>query len=142
VLLATEGRAIPAAAVERAAELARERGSSVHVFSVARVWGTSFGFPNPGLQPTRQELKDQRALVGEAVQALERRGVVASGRVLGTRKATKRIVGESDRLGCESIVMAADPPRNRFLADLMWSQEPYRVRRRAKVPVHLVERTA
>jgi hypothetical protein len=35
-------------------------------------------------------------------------------------------------------VMAADPPRNRFVADLMWSQEPYRVRRRAKVPVHLV----
>jgi nucleotide-binding universal stress UspA family protein len=138
VLLATEGRAIPAAAVERAAELARERGVGVHVFSVARVWGTSFGFPNPGLQPTRQELKDQRARVGEAVQALERHGVVASGRVLGTRKATKRIVGEAERLGCTAIVMAADPPRRRLGANLMWSQEPYRVRRRAKVPVHLV----
>jgi hypothetical protein len=34
--------------------------------------------------------------------------------------------------------MAADPPRNRFISDLMWSQEPYRVQRRAKVPVHLV----
>jgi nucleotide-binding universal stress UspA family protein len=138
VLLATEGRAIPAAAVERAAELARERGGGVHVFSVARVWGTSFGFPNPGLQPTRQEWKDQRDLIENTVKALEKRGVDATGRVLGTRKATKRIVGEAERLGCTAIVMAADPPRNRFLSDLMWSQEPYRVRRRAKVPVHLV----
>ena len=138
MLLATEGRAIPAAAVERAAELARERGVSVHVFSIARVWGTSFGFPNPGLQPTRQEWKDQRALIESTVQALEKRGVEATGRVLGTRKATKRIVGEAERLGCTAIVMAADPPRNRFVSDLMWSQEPYRVKRRAKVPVHLV----
>jgi nucleotide-binding universal stress UspA family protein len=138
VLLATEGRAIPAAAVERAAELARENGGGVHVFSVARVWGTSFGFPNPGLQPTRQEWKDQRDLIDSTVKALEKRGVDATGRVLGTRKATKRIVGEAERLGCTAIVMAADPPRNRFLSDLMWSQEPYRVQRRAKVPVHLV----
>jgi nucleotide-binding universal stress UspA family protein len=138
VLLATEGRAIPAAAVDRAAELARESGGGVHVFSIARVWGTSFGFPNPGLQPTRQEWKDQRALIDSTVKALEKRGVDATGRVLGTRKATKRIVGEAERLGCTAIVMAADPPRNRFLSDLMWSQEAYRVKRRAKVPVHLV----
>jgi nucleotide-binding universal stress UspA family protein len=138
VLLATEGRAIPAAAVDRAAELARESGGSVHVFSVARVWGTSLGFPNPGLQPTRQEWKEQRAVVENAVKALEKRGVDATGHVLGTRRATKRIVGEAERRGCTAIVMAADPPRNRLIADLMWSQEPYRVRRRAKVPVHLV----
>jgi nucleotide-binding universal stress UspA family protein len=130
VLLASE--------VERAAELARERGGRVHVFSVARVWGTSFGFPNPGLQPNRHEWKEQRAVVGDAVQALEKFGVDATAHVLGTRKATKRIVAEAERLGCTAIVMAADPPRNRFIADLMWSQEPYRVQRRAKMPVHLV----
>ena len=138
MLLATEGRAIPAAAVDRAAELARESGGGVHVFSVARVWGTSFGFPNPGLQPTRKEWQDQHDLIESTVQALEKRGVDATGRVLGTRKATKRIVGEAERLGCTAIVMAADPPRSRLVADLMWSQEPYRVRRRARVPVHLV----
>ena len=58
--------------------------------------------------------------------------------MLATRKATKRIVHEAERLGCDAIVMAADPPRNRIVADLMWSQEPYRVRRRARVPVYLV----
>jgi hypothetical protein len=34
--------------------------------------------------------------------------------------------------------MAADPPRNRVAADFMWTQEPYRVRRKARVPVYLV----
>jgi nucleotide-binding universal stress UspA family protein len=138
VLLATEGRAIPVAAVERAAELARETGGGVHVFCIARVWGTSLGFPNPGLLPTRSEWESQRAVVEAAVKALEKQGVEATGQVLATRKATKRIVTEAERLSCSAIVMAADRPRNRFVADLMWSQEPYRVRRRAKVPVHLV----
>jgi nucleotide-binding universal stress UspA family protein len=138
VLLASEGRAIPAPAVERAAELARELGASVHVFSIARVWGTSLGLPNPGLLPTKQEWDEQRSVVDDAVKQLKRRGVKATGHVLATRKATKRIVGEAERLGCTAIVMAADPPRNRLLADLMWSQEAYRVKRRAKVPVHVV----
>jgi nucleotide-binding universal stress UspA family protein len=138
VLLATEGRAIPVAAVERVAELARETGGGVHVFCIARVWGTSLGFPNPGLLPTRSEWESQRAVVEAAVKALEKQGVEATGQVLATRKATKRIVTEAERLSCSAIVMAADRPRNRFVADLMWSQEPYRVRRRAKVPVHLV----
>jgi hypothetical protein len=138
VLLASEGRAIPPAAVARAAEDAA--GGPVHVFSIARVWGTSLGLPNPGLLPTKREWDEQRALVADVVDALRARGVEASGHVVATRKATKRIVGEAQRLGCTAIVMAADPPRSRFLADLLWSQEPYRVRRRAGVPVHLVER--
>ncbi len=134
VLLASEGREFPKRAVDYAARF----GVPVHVFSVARVWGTSLGFPNPGLLPTRREWDEQRKLVTTAVKALRKRGVEADGHVLGTRKATKRIVGEADRLGCDVIVMAADPPRGRLVGDFMWSQEPYRVRRRAKVRVYLV----
>lgn len=134
VLLASEGRAIPRRAVDYAARF----GAPVHVFSVARVWGTSLGFPNPGLLPTRKEWDEQRKLVTTAVKALRKRGIEADGHVLGTRKATKRIVGEAERLGCDAIVMAADPPRGRLVADFLWSQEPYRVRRRAKIPVYLV----
>ena len=134
VLLASEGRAIPRRAVDYAARF----GVPVHVFSVARVWGTSLGLPNPGLLPTRKEWYEQRKLVTAAVKTLRKRGIEADGHVLGTRKATKRIVGEAKRLGCDAIVMAADPPRGRLLADFMWSQEPYRVRRRAKIPVYLV----
>jgi hypothetical protein len=134
VLLASEGRPIPAAAIEAAAAL----GSRVHVFTVVRVWGTSFGMPNPGLLPSKREWDEQRDVVRGACEALRGRGVEATGHVLATRKATKRIVGEAERLQCSAIVMAADPPRNRLLADLMWSQEAYRVKRRARVPVYLV----
>ena len=140
VLLASEGREIPADAIAFAARLAGAGGRRVHVFSIARVWGTSLGLPNPGLLPSKREWDEQRTVVADAVKALKRRGVEADGHVLATRKATKRIVAEAERLRCDVIVMAADPPRNRLLADLMWSQEPYRVRRRARVPVYLVPR--
>ncbi|MEA2247695.1 MAG: hypothetical protein QOH46_2224 [Solirubrobacteraceae bacterium] len=132
VLLASESRQIPRAAVELAADLAERSGAPVHVFALARIWGTSFGFPNPGLFPTRQEWEEQRENVGRAVARLERRGVEADGRVIGTRAGAKRIVNEALRLGCDAIVMGADPPRNRVVADFMWSQEPYRVKRRAR----------
>ena len=56
----------------------RRRCSSI---SIARVWGTSLGFPNPGLNPTRREWDAQRLLVREAVEALEKAGFEASGHV-------------------------------------------------------------
>jgi nucleotide-binding universal stress UspA family protein len=138
ILLATEGREISEAAIELAARLARERGCRVQVLAVVRVWGSSYGFPNPGLLPNKREWEEQRAVSAAAVNELRARGVDATALVLATRKATKRILGAVSRFGCGAIVMGADAPRNRILADMMWSQEPYRVKRRAKVPVHLV----
>jgi nucleotide-binding universal stress UspA family protein len=138
VLLASEGRRIPREAVDFTAGLATPYRASVRVFSIARIWGTGLGIPVPGLLPTKYEWDEQRKIVADAVQALKRRGFEADGHVVGTRKATKRILGEASRLRCDAIVMAADPPRNRVVADMMWSQEPYRVRRRARVPVYLV----
>ena len=138
VLLASEGREIPERAVEFAAQLAQQGGGVVHVFTIARVWGTSLGLPNPGLMPTKREWDVQRDRVAAAVKALERNGIKAEGHVLATRKATKRIVSEAERLGCDVIVMGGDPPRNRFVGDFIWSQEPYRVQRRAGLPVYVV----
>jgi nucleotide-binding universal stress UspA family protein len=138
ILLASEGRQIPDAAIERVLELAAQGDASVHVFSIARVHGVSFGMQVPGLLPTRKEWQDQRELVTKAIKRLRRKGIEAEGHVLGTRKATKKIIEEAKREGCDAIVMAADPDRNRLVADMMWSQEPQRVRRRAKVPVFLV----
>ena len=97
-----------------------------------------FALPSPGLYPNKQEWQERRDTVAHAIKTLKGQGIEADGHVLGTRKATRRIVGEAERLRCEAIVMAADAPRNRFLGDFMWSQEPYRVQRRAHVPVHLV----
>ena len=138
VLLATEGRPISKAAIEQAADLARAAGAPVHVFAIARIYGVAFGLPSPWLRPNRQEWQDQRDSIAGAIERLEQRGVAADGNILGTRKTTKRIIGEAKRLGCDAIVMGGDPPRHRLVADFMWSQEPYRVRRRAKVPVHIV----
>jgi nucleotide-binding universal stress UspA family protein len=138
VLLASEEREIPRAAVDLAARIARRSGAPVHVFTIARIWGTSLGFPNPGLMPTKREWEEQRRVAEKAVSRLERTGVKADARVIGTRSGAKRIVAEAARRGCDAIVMGADPPRNRVLANFMWSQEPYRVRRRADVPVFLV----
>ena len=139
VLLASEEREIPSEAVQLAARIARRCRAPVHVFSIARVWGTSLGFPNPGLNPSKREWDEQHANVEKAVKALRRKGIEADGRVVGTRAAAKRIVREARRLECDAIVMGADPPRPRLLADFIWSQEPYRVRRRADVPVYLVQ---
>jgi nucleotide-binding universal stress UspA family protein len=138
ILLATEGREIPDAAIARVAELADPSGARVYVLSIARVHGVAFGLPNPGLMPTRQELDDQRELVASAIKRLKRTGLPATGHVIGTRKATARICQEAVKHECQAIVMAADPDRNRFVGDMLWTQEPQRVRRRAKVPVFLV----
>jgi nucleotide-binding universal stress UspA family protein len=134
VLLASEGRAFPQSAVE----LASSFGAPVRVFCIARFYGTSFGFPNPWLRPSQQEWEQQKDNIAAAIKALERRGVEADGHVVGTRKATRSIVREAADLGCDVIVMPADPARNRLVADMMWSQEAYRVRRRAPLPVYLV----
>lgn len=138
ILLATEGRAIPDAAIARVADLADSSDASVCVLSIARVHGVAFGLPNPGLLPTKKELDEQRAIVDSAIKRLKRNGLQATGHVIGTRKATARICEEASAKECQAIVMAADPDRNRLVADMMWTQEPQRVRRRANVPVFLV----
>lgn len=138
ILLASEGRTIPAEAVEFVARLASPRKAAVCVFSIARIHGTAYGFPSPGLLPTKREWQEQRDLVAAAVKALRKRGLQADGEVVGTRKPTSRICQQATQLDCDVIVMAADPPRNRVVADFMWTQEPYRVRRKARMPVYLV----
>ena len=138
ILLASEGRPISDAAVNRVIELAGESGATAHVFSVARVHGVAFGLQTPGLLPTKAEWAEQREIVRQAIKRLKRKGIPAEGHVLGTRKAAKMILQEAATEGCGAIVMAADRDRNRLIADFMWTQEPQRVRRRAKVPVFLV----
>jgi nucleotide-binding universal stress UspA family protein len=138
ILLASEGRPFSDAAIARVVELARPAGASVRVFSIARVHGVAFGMQSPGLLPTKREWAEQRGIVERAVKRLERKGIDADGHVVGTRKSTKRILQEAELAGCDAIVMTADPDRNRLTGDFVWSQEPQRVRRKAKIPVFLV----
>ena len=137
ILLASEGRPIPPAAVARVVELA-EPGANVHVFTIARIHGTAFGLPSPGLLPTKKEWAAQREIVSKTISRLERKGLEAGGHVLGTRNATKKILEEAKSEGCDAIVMAADADRNRVTGNMMWTQEPQRVKRKARLPVYLV----
>jgi nucleotide-binding universal stress UspA family protein len=111
------------------------------VLAIGRVHGTSFGFPNPGLLPTRAELEELYAEVDKTIERLERKGIEAKGEVIATRNGAKRIARRAEKLGCNAIVMAADAKANPMKRNFMWSQEPQRVARRSKVPVHLVEVT-
>jgi nucleotide-binding universal stress UspA family protein len=139
ILLASEGREIPLGAIEAAAQIAKRTNAPVRVFSVARIWGTSLGLPMPGLLPQKREWDQQRDLVTRAVKILRKEGIEAEGQVVATRKPAKRIVREAASRQCDVIVMGADRQRAWVIADWMWSQEPYRVRRRAQIPVVLVQ---
>src|SRR6516162_6359122 len=139
LMVASEGRKIGHPVIVRALEMARPQHATIFVMSIARVWGTSLGFPNPGLMPTRQEWDAQRLLVREAVSAFEKAGFEASGLGLATRRARKRILTEAERRNMDAIVMGTDPKRS-LIGDFIWSQEPYRVARRSRqIPVYLVE---
>jgi hypothetical protein len=139
VLLASEGRPFPEEAIQFAADLARRDGATVNVFSIARIWGTSLGLPNPGLLPTRREWDTQHAQVEKAVKSLLQKKIKAEGCVIGTRNPSKRIIAEAKRMKYVAIIMAAEAPKNWLISSLLWSQEAYRIRKRAGMPVHIVQ---
>jgi hypothetical protein len=90
VLLASDGRSdFTTTAVLRAAALADSE--SVGVVTIARIYGSAYGLPNPGLLPTRQEIQEHRHRLEKAIGRLERSGVEADGQVAATRRATKKL---------------------------------------------------
>lgn len=139
VLVASEGRHITDDVLDLAEKLARAGNGRVRVLTVARLYGTSFGLPNPGLRPSRPELAEQEENLGRAVDRLERHGVEASGNLVITRNPGTSIMREAKQFRCSTIVMGADARRNWLIRSMMWSQEPHRVHRRSPLPVHLVD---
>ena len=89
VLLASPGTPFSGAAVRRACELAA--GEPVAVLTILKVYGSSFGLPNPGLLPTRREREEQYTIVRRAIAAVERRGGTADGQIAATRSAGRTI---------------------------------------------------
>lgn len=142
ILLASEGRPFSPAAIGFTARLAQNAGGAVHLLAIARIWGSSFGLPHPGLMPTRREWQAQHDAVAAALDALKRLGIEGTGQVLSSRNAGKRILKEATLRGSDAIVMGADGPRHWLVSDMIWSQEPYRIRRLASLPVYLVEETS
>ncbi len=138
IMLASESGPISTEAIEFTARLSKTAKAPVHVLMIARIWGSSFGLPHPGLMPTKREWQAQHDAVAETVRQLKRRGVEATGSVISSRNASGRILAEAKRRAPDAIVMAAPPPRHWLFAGLFWDQEPYRVRRLAERPVYLV----
>src|SRR5438067_13782619 len=89
VLLASSGEPFGKAAVRRARELAA--GEPVAVLSILKIYGSTFGLPNPGLLPTRREREEQFANVRKAINQLERSGCTADGQIAATRSAGRMI---------------------------------------------------
>ena len=116
VLIATAGLSIPPAVIRRAVELCG--GRPVAVVSIARIYGSSLGLPNPGLLPTRKELDEQRALVTKAIDRLERSGVQAWGQVAATRRYGKTIARAARARGVGHVlVVTPEVPRWRLLIE-------------------------
>jgi len=89
VLIASNGEKIPNAVLRQALQLSQ--GEPVAVVTLARIYGSAYGLPNPGLMPTKREMADQHAIVRRAMESLEKVGCEVWGQVAATRKPVKTI---------------------------------------------------
>lgn len=103
VLIATVGIPVPPAVIRQAVSLSG--GRPVAVVTIARIYGSSLGLPNPGLLPTRAEMDEQRALVTRAIGRLERSGVQAWGQVAVTRRYARTIATAARARGAEHVLV-------------------------------------
>jgi hypothetical protein len=107
VLLASSGAPFSRAALRRARELAG--GQPVAVLTILKIYGSSFGLPNPGLMPTRREREEQVQIVTKAINDLERRGCAADGQVAATRSTGRMIAKVARTRQVQYVVMDAHP---------------------------------
>ena len=108
MLLASAGTPFSSAAVRRACELAA--GEPVAVLTILKVYGSSFGLPNPGLLPTRREREEQYTIVRRAIAAVERGGGTADGQITATRSAGRTIAKAARRRRVRYVVMDDSAP--------------------------------
>jgi hypothetical protein len=109
VLLASDGRHdFSSRAVARAVALAGD-GGRVAVVTIAKIYGSSYGLPNPGLLPTKRELAERREWVEGAIRTLQREGAVADGQIASTRRATKKLAAIA-RLRSPRVVVIDETP--------------------------------
>jgi hypothetical protein len=107
VLLASSGSPFTRAAMRRARELAA--GEPVAVLSILRVYGSTFGLPNPGLLPSRREREEQLAVIRRAIDELEKRGCTVDGQIAATRSAGRTIAKVARARQVRYVVMDSHP---------------------------------
>jgi hypothetical protein len=103
VLIASNGEKIPGAAIRQALRLSA--GKPVAVVTIARIYGSSLGLPNPGLMPTRKEMNEQMEIVQEAVSAIEKGGSEAWGQIAASRRPSKTIAQAAAARGARYVLV-------------------------------------
>ena len=104
VMLASDGRQdYSQRAVARAAALSPS--GPVAVVTVAKIYGSSFGLPHPGLLPTKAELAERKGWVEGAVRTLRAGGAAADGQVAATRRAAKKLAAVARARGARIVVI-------------------------------------
>jgi len=104
VMLASDGRQdYSPTAVARAAALSES--GPVAVVTIAKIYGSSFGLPHPGLLPTKAELAERQGWVKAAVDTLQAGGAVADGQVAATRRTAKKLAAVARARGARVIVI-------------------------------------
>jgi hypothetical protein len=118
VLLASAGGPFDKAAVSQAIELARDTGGAVAVVTIARLYGSAFGLPNPGLMPTKAEMATQHTQVDWALKILTSARVECYGQVATTRHPARSIARVAEARGCTRILVMVPPvPRWRQIIE-------------------------
>ncbi len=136
VLLASTGVPFTREVIRRAIELATPEHANITVLSIARVFGTSLGLPNPGLQPTKREWEEQRTIVNDAAKILRRKGFEVRVGLARARNAPKMIARWGRAKNFHAVVLA-DPERPRW-RQIIEGNLASEIERRARIPVHAV----
>jgi hypothetical protein len=103
LIAAPMGDPIPPSAVRAA--LARSAGDPVAIVTIARIYGSSMGLPNPGLMPTRKEMEAQKSQVEKAVRMIEKGGTEAWGQVAASRKPVKTVAQAAKARGVHHVIV-------------------------------------
>ena len=138
VLLASDGRGgFSEGAVAQAAALSGT--TPVAVVTLARIYGTRFGVPHPGLLPTKMELAERQEWVATAIRQLHKRGIDADGQVAATRKPARKLAEIVKTRGAQRVVIDETSSKGlrRFIEGDVGS-ELKRKLRKSGVEVHIV----
>jgi hypothetical protein len=96
--------------------LQRSDGGPVAVVTIARIYGSSMGLPNPGLMPTRKEMEAQKSQVEKAIRLIEKGGAEAWGQVAASRKPVKTIAQAAKARGVREVIVVRTAQSKRWRA--------------------------
>jgi hypothetical protein len=97
----------PRATVQRA--VTEAGGGTVAVVVPLRIFGSAWGFPNPGLLPNASEKAAARTMVSATIAAVERQGGVADGQITATRHPARVVAAAAHRRHARLVLVERRP---------------------------------